>query len=118
MRLKRLFEVYTFLGWFKSLAALQTTGFVARGVRIEDNTLAVHGERNMEKEEKRRTSVASSGATKVLVRLRSYMLPSSVDRGQMSVDYARGVLKIKLIKNAETKPKQIKVNVGGKAVGS
>jgi HSP20 family protein len=32
-------------------------------VRIENTTLTVHGERKIEKEEKRRTSVASSGST-------------------------------------------------------
>lgn len=31
----------------------------------------------------------------------------------MSADYAKGVLKIKLAKKAEAKPKQIKVTVGG-----
>ena len=31
----------------------------------------------------------------------------------MSADYAKGILKIKLAKKAEAKPKQIKVNVGG-----
>ena len=43
---------------------------------------------------------------------RSFTLPSSVDPGQVSADYAQGVLKIKLAKKAEAKPKQIKVNVG------
>jgi HSP20 family protein len=32
-------------------------------VRIEGNTLTVHGERKFEKERKRRTSVVSSGST-------------------------------------------------------
>src|ERR1700738_4265697 len=44
---------------------------------------------------------------------RSFTLPSSVDPGQVSADYAKGVLKIKLAKKVEAKPKQIKVNVGG-----
>jgi hypothetical protein len=35
-----------------------------------------------------------------------------VDPGQVSADYEKGVLKIKLAKKAEAKPKQIKVNVG------
>ena len=38
--------------------------------------------------------------------------PSSVDSGQVSAHYDKGVLKIKLAKKAEAKPKQIKVNVG------
>ena len=54
---------------------------------------------------------------------RSFTLPSSVDPGRVSADYYQGVLKIRLAKKADAKPKQIKVNVGGertpgaKAVG-
>ena len=79
-------------------------------VRIEDNTLTVHGERKMEKEQKeenfRRIERQYGSFT------RSFTLPSSVDRGQVSAEYEKGVLKIKLAKKAEAKPKQIKVNVG------
>ncbi len=80
-------------------------------VRIEDNTLTVHGERKMEKEQKeenfRRIERQYGSFT------RSFTLPSSVDRGQVSADYEKGVLKIKLAKKAEAKPRQVKVNVGG-----
>ena len=79
-------------------------------VRIESNTLTVHGERKFEKEEKeenfRRVERQYGSFT------RSFTLPSSVDPGQASADYEKGVLKIKLAKKAEAKPKQIKVNVG------
>ena len=79
-------------------------------VHIENNTLTVHGERKFEKEEKeenfRRVERQYGSFT------RSFTLPSSVDPGQVSADYAKGVLKIKLAKKAEAKPKQIKVNVG------
>jgi len=79
-------------------------------VRIEGNTLTVHGERKIEKEEKeenfRRVERQYGSFT------RSFTLPSSVDTGQVSADYDRGVLKINLSKKAEAKPKQIKVNVG------
>ena len=80
-------------------------------VRIDNNTLTVHGERKIEKEEKeenfRRVERQYGSFT------RSFTLPSSVDSGQVSADYNQGVLKIKLAKKAEAKPKQIKVNVGG-----
>jgi HSP20 family protein len=80
-------------------------------VRIEDNTLTVHGERKMEKEQKeenfRRIERHYGSFT------RSFTLPGSVDRGQVSADYEKGVLKIKLAKKAEAKPRQVKVNVGG-----
>jgi HSP20 family protein len=80
-------------------------------VRIENTTLTVHGERKIEKEEKeenfRRVERQYGSFT------RSFTLPSSVDAGQVSAHYDKGVLKIKLAKKAEAKPKQIKVNVGG-----
>jgi HSP20 family protein len=78
-------------------------------VRIENTTLTVHGERKIEKEEKeenfRRVERQYGSFT------RSFTLPSSVDSAQVSADYDRGILKIKLAKRAEAKPKQIKVNV-------
>ena len=80
-------------------------------VRIDNNTLTVHGERKIEKEEKeenyRRVERQYGSFT------RSFTLPSSVDPGQVSADYNNGVLKVKLAKKVEAKPKQIKVNVDG-----
>ena len=80
-------------------------------VRIQNNTLTVHGERKIEKEEKeenfRRVERQYGGFT------RSFTLPSSVDPGQVSARCAKGVLNISLAKKAEAKPTQIKVNVGG-----
>ena len=83
-------------------------------VHIENTTLTVHGERKIEKEEKeenfRRVERQYGSFT------RSFTLPSSVDPGQVSADYSKGVLKITLAKKAEAKPKQIKVNVGGEKI--
>jgi len=80
-------------------------------VRIENNTLTVHGERKFEKEEKeenyRRVERQYGSFT------RSFSLPSTVNHDNVQADYDKGVLKIKLAKKAEAKPKQIKVNVGG-----
>jgi HSP20 family protein len=79
-------------------------------VRIEGNTLTVHGERKIEKEEKeenfRRVERQYGSFT------RSFTLPSSVDPAQVIANYDKGVLKINLAKKAEAKPRQIKVNVG------
>jgi len=79
-------------------------------VRIENNTLTVHGERKIEMEEKeenfRRVERQYGSFTRV------FTLPSSVDTGQVSANYDNGVLKIKLAKKAAAKPKQIKVSVG------
>src|SRR6202171_1488382 len=79
-------------------------------VRIEGNTLTVHGERKFEKEEKeenyRRVERQYGSFT------RTFNLPSTVDHENVQADYEKGVLKIKLAKEAEAKPEQIKVNVG------
>jgi len=80
-------------------------------VRIENNTLTVHGERKFEKEEKeenyRRVERQYGSFT------RTFTLPTTVDAEKVQADYDKGVLKIQLPKKAEAKPKQIKVNVGG-----
>src|SRR6478609_6898616 len=79
-------------------------------VRVENNTLTVHGERKIEKEEKeenfRRVERQYGEFT------RSFTLPQTVDTENVSATYDKGVLKITLPKKAEAKPKQIKVNIG------
>ena len=79
-------------------------------VRVENNTLTVHGERKFEKEEKeenyRRVERQYGSFT------RSFTLPTTVDTDSIQANYEKGVLKIQLAKKAEAKPKQIKVNVG------
>ena len=79
-------------------------------VRIENNTLTVHGERKFEKEEKeenfRRVERQYGSFT------RSFTLPNTIDAEKVQATYDKGILKIQLAKKAEAKPKQIKVNVG------
>jgi HSP20 family protein len=79
-------------------------------VRLENNTLTVHGERKIEQEEKeenyRRVERHYGSFT------RTFTLPTTVDSEKVSANYDKGVLKIALPKKAEAKPKQIKVNVG------
>jgi HSP20 family protein len=78
-------------------------------VSIENNTLTVRGERRFEKDEKEenfhRVERMYGSFT------RSFTLPNTVDPDQVSAHYDKGVLKIRLAKKAEAKPKQIKVNV-------
>jgi HSP20 family protein len=78
-------------------------------VRLENNTLTVHGERKFEKEEKeenfRRVERRYGSFT------RSFTLPNTVDAENVTANYDKGVLNIKLAKKSEAKPKQIKVNV-------
>jgi len=90
-------------------------------VRVENNTLTVHGERKFEKEEKEENYLRVERSYGSFTR--SFTLPNTVDTADVTADYDKGVLKIKLAKRAEAKPKQIKVNVGsektleGKGVG-
>ena len=83
-------------------------------VRVEGNTLTVHGERKLEKDEKeenyRRIERQYGSFT------RSFTLPSSVDSGQVSANFDKGVLKISLAKKVEAKPKQIKITVGSEKI--
>ena len=85
-------------------------------VRIENNTLTVHGERKFEKEEKeenyRRVERQYGSFT------RTFTLPNTVDQESVQADYDKGVLNIKLAKKEEAKPKQIKVNVGSEKPSS
>ena len=78
-------------------------------VRLENHTLTVHGERKIEHEEKeenyRRVERQYGSFT------RTFTVPQTVDTETVSATYDNGVLKIKLAKKAEAKPKQIKVNV-------
>jgi HSP20 family protein len=84
-------------------------------VRVENNTLSVHGERKFEKEEKeenyRRVERQYGSFT------RTFTLPSSVDPEKIQANYDRGVLKIELAKRAEAKPKQIKIGVSSASAG-
>jgi len=80
-------------------------------VRLENNTLTVHGERKFEKEEKeenyRRVESQYGSFT------RSFTLPTTVDAEKVTATYDKGVLKIELAKKAEAKPKQIKIGGSG-----
>jgi HSP20 family protein len=78
-------------------------------VRVENNTLTVRGERKFqEKTDKdnflrvERTYGAFS---------RSFSLPNTVNNEAIQADYKNGVLTVTLPKRAESKPKQVKVNV-------
>jgi HSP20 family protein len=83
-------------------------------IKVENNTLTVSGERKFEKEEKEenfhRVERRYGSFT------RSFTLPNTVSTDDIQADYDHGVLKVKLNKRAEAKPKQIKVNVGQKTI--
>src|SRR4051795_10895686 len=70
-------------------------------VRIENNTLTVHGERKLEKDEKeenyRRIERQYGSFT------RTFTLPITVETESVSANYEKGILKVKLAKKAEAK---------------
>ncbi|HWE24689.1 MAG TPA: Hsp20/alpha crystallin family protein [Myxococcales bacterium] len=78
-------------------------------IQVEANQLTVRGERKLEHEEKRdnyhrieRTYGSFS---------RSFTLPSTIDTEHISAESKDGVLRVVLPKRAETKPRQVKVQV-------
>jgi HSP20 family protein len=79
-------------------------------VRLENNTLSVKGERSFQsegKEENFHRVERRYGSF-----YRAFSLPPTVDSNSIKADYEAGVLHLELLKRPETKPKQIKVNVG------
>ena len=85
-------------------------------IRVENNILTIRGERKFEKkvDEKHYLRVERSYGSFA----RSFSLASSVNTEAIKADYKDGVLTLSVPKREEAKPKQIKVNVGGQAVGA
>ncbi|MBZ5647863.1 MAG: Hsp20/alpha crystallin family protein [Acidobacteriia bacterium] len=79
-------------------------------VRLENNTLTIRGERKFEKEEKEENFHRIERRYGSFAR--SFALPNTVDPEQANAEFENGVLKIRLAKKAEAKPKQIKVGIG------
>ena len=83
-------------------------------VKLENNTLTVSGERKFEKDEKEENYRRVERRYGSFVR--SFTLPTTIDSENVTADYDKGLLKIRLAKKAESKPKQIKVTVGRQQV--
>jgi len=79
-------------------------------VRVENNTLTIQGERQQEKEVRQEEFHRVERAYGAFSR--SFSLPNSVDPEKIEATYEGGVLRLSLAKREETKPKQIKVQVG------
>jgi len=79
-------------------------------VKLENNTLTVTGERKFEKDEKEENYRRVERRYGSFVR--SFTLPATIDSENVTADYDKGLLKIRLAKKAEAKPKQIKVTIG------
>lgn len=79
-------------------------------IKVEDNILAISGERKMEKEVKEESYHRIERSYGCFHR--SFTLPHTVDREKIKAGYKDGVLKVVLPKKEEVKPKQIKIDVG------
>ena len=78
-------------------------------VRVENNMLSIRGERKFEKkvEEENYLRVERTYGTFS----RSFSLPNTISTEAIKAEYKNGVLTVTLPKRAESKPKQVKVNV-------
>ena len=79
-------------------------------VRMENNTLSVKGERSFQsegKEENFHRVERRYGSF-----YRAFTVPNTINPESIKAEYDAGVLRLELQKRPESKPKQIKVNVG------
>ena len=82
-------------------------------IQLEKNTLTVRGERKLEKEEKEENFHRIERRYGSF--FRSFTVPTTVNHEGIKASYDAGVLRIELEKKAESKPKQIKVQVNAPA---
>ena len=78
-------------------------------IRVENNTLTVRGQRNFSQEVKEDNYLRIERTYGSFSR--SFGLPSSVNTEAIKADYKNGVLTVEMPKRAESKPKQVKINV-------
>ncbi len=78
-------------------------------IRIESNILTIKGERKFEEKVKEDNYLRVERTYGSFSR--SFSLPSTVDSGSIKADYKNGVLTVELPKRAESKPRQVKINV-------
>jgi HSP20 family protein len=78
-------------------------------VRVENNMLTIHGERKFEQEVKEDSYLRMERTYGSFSR--SFSLPNTVNTEAIKAEYKNGVLTVELPKRAESKPKQVKINV-------
>lgn len=78
-------------------------------VRVENNMLTIRGERKLEQKVKEENYLRMERSYGFFAR--SFSLPNSVNTEQIHAQYNDGVLTVTLPKRAESKPKQVKINV-------
>ncbi len=78
-------------------------------VRVENNTLTVRGERSFNSEVKEDNYLRIERTYGSFSR--SFGLPTTVNTEAIKAEYKNGVLTVEMPKRAESKPKQVKINV-------
>ena len=78
-------------------------------IRVENNTLTIRGERKFEQNVKEENYLRIERAYGAFSR--SFGLPTTVNTEAIKASYKNGVLTVEMPKRAESKPKQVKVNV-------
>jgi HSP20 family protein len=81
------------------------------GVRVENNTLTIRGERKFSSEVHEDNYLRVERAYGTFTR--SFSLPNSVNSEAIHAEYHNGVLSVRMPKREESKPKQIKISVSG-----
>ncbi len=85
-------------------------------IRVENNILTIRGERKFEAKVNEENYLRVERAYGSFSR--SFSLANSVKSDAIKADYQNGVLTLSIPKREEAKPKQIKVNVGTKAMAA
>lgn len=78
-------------------------------VRVENNMLTIRGERKFENKVEKENYLRVERTYGSFSR--SFSLPNTVNTEGIKAEYKNGVLTVELPKRAESKPKQVKVNV-------
>lgn len=78
-------------------------------VRVENNMLTIRGERKFEQKVKEDNYLRIERTYGSFSR--SFSLPTTVNTESVQAEYKNGVLTVQLPKRAESKPRQVKVNV-------
>lgn len=76
-------------------------------IKVEDNTLSLRGERKFEKETKEENYHRIERAYGSF--FRSFSLPNYVDQEKISAEYENGLLKVRMPKKPEVKPRKVKI---------
>jgi HSP20 family protein len=79
-------------------------------VQMENNTLTVKGERSFQSEGKEENFHRVERRYGTFYR--AFTVPNTIDPESIKAEYDAGVLRLELQKRPESKPKQIKINVG------